>query len=76
MLRRVASSVSMRSRERKLERFRALLHPGPETTVVDVGVTNAPFGAGSTDNFFDEAQVSEPMGIWFLLKMPDDDRGP
>ena len=53
MLRRVASSVSMRSRERKLERFCALLHPGPETTVVDVGVTNAPFGAGSTDNFFE-----------------------
>ncbi len=43
----------MRSRERKLERFRALLQPGPETTVVDVGVTNAPFGAGSTDNFFE-----------------------
>jgi SAM-dependent methyltransferase len=43
----------MRSRERKLERFLALLQPGPETTVVDVGVTNAPFGAGSTDNFFE-----------------------
>ncbi len=53
MLRRVASSVSMRSRKRKLERFRELLHPGPETTVVDVGVTNARFGAGSTDNFFE-----------------------
>jgi SAM-dependent methyltransferase len=43
----------MRSRERKLERFLALLQPGPETTVVDVGVTNAAFGAGSTDNFFE-----------------------
>jgi SAM-dependent methyltransferase len=53
MLRQVASRVSMRSRERKLERFLALLGPGPETTVVDVGVTNAAFGAGSTDNFFE-----------------------
>ena len=53
MLRRVASRVSMRSRERKLERFLELLEPGPETTVVDVGVTNAPFGSGATDNFFE-----------------------
>jgi SAM-dependent methyltransferase len=53
MLRRVASRVSMRSRERKLHLFLELLQPGPETTVVDVGVTDAPFGAGSTDNFFE-----------------------
>ena len=53
MLRRVASSVSMRSRERKLQLFLDLLQPGPETTVVDVGVTDAAFGAGSTDNFFE-----------------------
>lgn len=53
MLRRVASRVSMRSRERKLERFLELLAPGPATTVVDIGVTDAPFGAGSTDNFFE-----------------------
>jgi SAM-dependent methyltransferase len=53
MLRRVASRVSMRSRERKLDLFRALLQPGPDTTVVDVGVTDAPFGGGSTDNFFE-----------------------
>lgn len=53
MLRRVASRVSMRSRERKLRRFLDLMAPGPETTVVDVGVTDAPFGAGSTDNFFE-----------------------
>ena len=53
MLRRVASQVSLRSRERKLELFRGLLDPGPETTVIDVGVTDAPFGAGSTDNFFE-----------------------
>jgi SAM-dependent methyltransferase len=53
MLRRVASRVSMRSRSRKLQLFLDLLQPGPETTVVDVGVTDAPFGAGSTDNFFE-----------------------
>ena len=53
MLRRVASRVSMRSRERKLQLFLELLDPGPATTVVDVGVTDAPFGAGSTDNFFE-----------------------
>src|SRR5215208_3036187 len=53
MLRRVASRVSMRSRERKLRLFLDLLRPGPETTVVDVGVTNAPFAIGSTDNFFE-----------------------
>ena len=53
MLRKVASRVSMRSRERKLQLFLELLDPGPATTVVDVGVTDAPFGAGSTDNFFE-----------------------
>ncbi len=53
MLRRVASRVSLGSRERKLQQFLDLLQPGPSTTVVDVGVTDAPFGAGSTDNFFE-----------------------
>src|SRR6266566_1714667 len=53
MLTRVASRVSLRSRERKLRLFLELLRPGPETTVVDVGVTDAPFGRGSTDNFFE-----------------------
>jgi SAM-dependent methyltransferase len=53
MLRRVASRVSMRSRRRKLDLLLELLQPGPETTVVDLGVTDAPFGNGSTDNFFE-----------------------
>jgi len=53
MLRRAASQVSLRSRERKLRLFLDLLTPGPETTVVDVGVTDAPFGGGSSDNFFE-----------------------
>ena len=51
MLRRVASQVSLRSRERKLSLFRELLAPGPETTVVDVGVTDAPFGDGSCESW-------------------------
>jgi|SRR5579884_1013613 len=53
MVRRVAAQVSLRSRERKLRLFLELLRPGPETTVVDVGVTDAPFGDGSSDNFFE-----------------------
>src|SRR3954470_3931397 len=53
MLSRVASRVSLRSRERKLRLFHELLRPGPQTSVLDVGVTDAPFGAGSTDNFFE-----------------------
>jgi hypothetical protein len=53
MLRRVASRVSLRSRERKLRLFLELFRPGPETSVVDVGVTDAPFGDGSSDNFFE-----------------------
>src|SRR5438270_7536990 len=53
MLRRVASGVSLRSRRQKLDLFLRLLQPGPETTVVDVGVTDAPFGDGSSDNFFE-----------------------
>lgn len=43
----------MRSRERKLRLFMELFDPGPETSVVDVGVTDAPFGGGSSDNFFE-----------------------
>jgi hypothetical protein len=53
MLRRVATRVSMRSRERKLRLFMDLFAPGPETSVVDVGVTDARFGEGSSDNFFE-----------------------
>jgi ubiquinone/menaquinone biosynthesis C-methylase UbiE len=53
MLSRVASRVSLRSRERKLRLFHELLRPGPETTVLDVGATDSAFGAGSTDNFFE-----------------------
>ena len=53
MLRRAATRVSLRSRERKLRVFLDTFRPGPEATVVDVGVTDAPFGDGSSDNFFE-----------------------
>lgn len=53
MLRRGAARVSLWSRERKLRLFLETCRPGPETTVVDVGVTNAPFGGGSPDNFLE-----------------------
>jgi hypothetical protein len=53
MLRRAATRVSLRSRERKLRLFLDTFHPGPEATVVDVGVTDAQFGDGSSDNFFE-----------------------
>jgi hypothetical protein len=58
----LAASVSLRSRERKLRLFLDLFAPGPETTVIDVGVTDAPFGGGSTDNFF-EARYPWPAQI-------------
>ena len=53
MARHVSARISLRSRERKLCLFLDLLQPGPDTSVVDVGVTDAPFGGGSTDNFFE-----------------------
>src|SRR5581483_7659144 len=62
MVRRLASSTSLRSREQKLRLFLELFDPGPATTVLDVGVTDAPFGDGSTDNFF-EARYPWPERI-------------
>jgi hypothetical protein len=62
MVQRLASWTSLRSREQKLSLFLELLQPGAETTVVDVGVTDAAFGDGSTDNFF-EAMYPWPERI-------------
>src|ERR1700761_7802248 len=62
MLTSAAGRVSLGSRERKLRLFLELLRPGPETSVIDVGVTDAPFGDGSTDNFF-EARYPWPDRI-------------
>src|SRR5215218_10588539 len=53
MVRRAAARVSTWSRERKLRLFLELYRPGPATSVVDVGVTDAAFGGGSSDNFFE-----------------------
>jgi len=67
MVHRAAARISLRSRERKLRLFLELFRPGPETTVVDVGVTDAPFGGdssgpGSSDNFF-EARYPWPESL-------------
>ena len=57
MIRRAAAAASLRSRRRKLRHFVELIQPTPETTVLDVGVADAPFGAGEgqalTHNFFE-----------------------
>jgi SAM-dependent methyltransferase len=50
---RLASRVSLASRERKLQLFLEAMRPQPETTVVDVGATNAPFSCSSPENFFE-----------------------
>jgi SAM-dependent methyltransferase len=52
VLRRLADRVSLRSRRRKFELFVETLRPGPETSVLDVGVTDAPFGE-RPDNFLE-----------------------
>jgi Methyltransferase domain len=62
MVHRAAARISLRSREQKLRLFLELFRPGPETTVIDVGVTDAPFGSGSSDNFF-EARYPWPARI-------------
>jgi hypothetical protein len=50
----VASRASLRSRERKLRLFLEAFAPGPETTVVDVGVTDSGYGGTyGTDNFLE-----------------------
>jgi len=61
VLRRIASRVSLRSRTRKLDLFLETFRPGPDSTVVDVGVTDAPF-AETPENFF-EAMYPWPRRI-------------
>jgi SAM-dependent methyltransferase len=57
VLQRAAAALSLRSRRRKLDLLMKLLRPGPETTIVDVGVADAPFGTGegheATYNFLE-----------------------
>ena len=54
---KLADRISLRSRRRKLGLFLETMQPGPETTVLDVGVDELSFGEGSgcsTHNFFEE----------------------
>jgi SAM-dependent methyltransferase len=54
---RLADSISLRSRERKLRLFLEELRPTPGTTVLDVGADELGFGEGDgcgTLNFFEE----------------------
>jgi ubiquinone/menaquinone biosynthesis C-methylase UbiE len=55
MVRRLAASVSARSRRRKLDLFFEAMRPTAETTVVDVGVSDGGYGADAlgTANFFE-----------------------
>jgi ubiquinone/menaquinone biosynthesis C-methylase UbiE len=55
MMRRLAARVSARSRRRKLDLFFRTMRPTPETTVVDVGVSDGGYGADllGTANFFE-----------------------
>lgn len=53
----LATAVSLGSRRRKFRLFMEELRPGPETTVVDVGVTDSGFatagGVAATHNFLE-----------------------
>jgi SAM-dependent methyltransferase len=57
---RLADAVSARSRRRKLRLFLDEIEPGPETTVLDIGVDEIGYGepggqgACGTHNFFEE----------------------
>jgi Methyltransferase domain len=55
LLRRLAARVSAGSRRRKLDLFLETMHPTPETSVVDVGVSDGGYGADllGTANFFE-----------------------
>jgi hypothetical protein len=72
---RAAAAVSLRSRRRKMQQFLRLIQPTAETTVVDVGVADTPFGAGEgqalTHNFF-EALYPWPERITAVGNVPLD----
>jgi len=55
LLRRLAARVSAESRRRKLDLFFETMRPTPQTTVVDVGVSDGGYGADllGTANFFE-----------------------
>ena len=57
MIERASAAASLRSRRHKLKLFLDFIQPTAETTVVDVGVADTPFGEGEgqalTHNFFE-----------------------
>lgn len=55
MIRGLAARVSARSRRRKLDLFFETMRPTPETTVIDVGVSDGGYGEDllGTANFFE-----------------------
>ena len=73
MIERAAAAASLRSRRHKLKLFLDFVQPTAETTVVDVGVADAPFGEGDgqalTHNFF-EALYPWPERITAVGNVP------
>jgi len=73
VIKRAAAAASLRSRRRKLKLFLDFMRPTGETTVVDVGVADTPFGEGEgqalTHNFF-EAHYPWPERITAVGNVP------
>lgn len=73
MLERLAARASLWNRQRKLALFLDAIEPGPETTIVDVGVGDTPFGTepgvAATHNFF-EALYPWPERITAVSDVP------
>ena len=73
MIKRAAAAASLRSRRHKLKLFLDFMRPTEETTVVDVGVADTPFGEGEgqalTHNFF-EALYPWPERITAVGNVP------
>jgi Methyltransferase domain len=73
VIKRVAAAASLRSRRHKLKLFLDFMRPTEETTVVDVGVADTPFGEGEgqalTHNFF-EAHYPWPERITAVGNVP------
>jgi len=73
MLDGLAGQVSLWNRRRKLRLFLRSMRPGPETTIVDVGVGDTAFesepGVAATHNFF-EAVYPWPEQIMAVSDVP------
>lgn len=73
VIKRAAAAASLHSRRRKLKLFLDFMRPTEETTVVDVGVADTPFGEGEgqalTHNFF-EALYPWPERITAVGNVP------